>query len=68
MSKQYSTEDLLHLANLGRFGSPEMNALAHSAFVHIKALQDENTRLKKMIEEKEIKFFQVQGAPATETK
>jgi hypothetical protein len=67
MSKQYTTDDLLHLANLGRFGSPEMNALAHSAFVHIKVLQDENAKLKNILKKKEedVSFFGVCGQPTS---
>lgn len=57
--KKYTIDDLMHLANLGRFGSPDMNALAVRAFIHLKSLQQENIELRKRIEDNDIKIFNV---------
>jgi hypothetical protein len=59
--KKYTIDDLLHLANLGRFGSSDMNALAAKAFIHLRSLQLENIELRKRIEEKDIQIFHVQA-------
>jgi hypothetical protein len=50
--KTYTVDDLLNLVNLGRFGSPEMNQLAGSAFVQLKKVLAENERLTNIIENK----------------
>lgn len=57
--KKYTIDDLLHLANLGRFGSSDMNALAAKAFIHLKSLQLENIELRKRIEEKDVQIFHI---------
>ena len=67
MEKKYTTQDLLHLTKLQRFGSPEMNTLAASAFLHIKYLEEENQRLKKALEEKNIEIFTVNGTTRDST-
>jgi hypothetical protein len=59
MNRQYTTDDLLHLTKLGRFGSPEMNALAASAFLHLFKLKEENEMLRKRIDENEVKIFHI---------
>jgi len=64
MQKKYTTDDLLHLTKLQRFGSEEMNALAASAFLHIRRLEEENKLLRQALEDKKIEFFTVQSDDA----
>ena len=59
IKNKYTTDDLLQLTKLGRFGNSEMNALAASAFILLKKLQLENVALREKIEDKRIEIFQV---------
>lgn len=66
--RSYTTDDLIQLARLGRFGNPEMNQLAASAFIHLKRLEAENKRLIDSMENKGIEFFTVNTTEKQENK
>ena len=50
MSTQvYNIDDLIRFTHIGRFGHPEMNQLAFSAFVELKKKTAECEELKKKL-------------------